>query len=106
MTPETVRAEAIRLVRAGKRIEAVKLVRDQMRLGLKEAKDVVDALSKGGPTIPSTHLEGHAHTPLVMPPETVMRSNAEQPPASNFLLLLVIAVLVAVLGYLYFAEPR
>lgn len=105
MNPETVRAEATRLVRAGKTIEAVKFVRDQMRLGVKDAKSLVDSLPQGGPPMPPSQLEGHTHTPLVMPPVTVMRSNAEQPPASNFLLLLVIAVLVAVLVYLYFTSP-
>jgi ribosomal protein L7/L12 len=35
------------LARAGKKIEAIKLVRDQTGLGLKEAKDAVEAIERG-----------------------------------------------------------
>ncbi len=49
--------EAVRaLLNSGNKIEAIKRVREQTGLGLKEAKDLVDAMEQGAPvTI-------HAHT--------------------------------------------
>jgi len=41
-----VRERALELVRAKRKIEAIKLVREEQGLGLKEAKDVVDAWEK------------------------------------------------------------
>src|SRR5436190_3804330 len=38
-----------RLVRENKKIEAIKLYREIFRVGLKEAKDAVDALAEGRP---------------------------------------------------------
>ena len=39
-------AEMINLVRAGKKIEAIKLYREMTGVGLKQAKDFVDSLGK------------------------------------------------------------
>lgn len=41
------------LLAAGKKIEAVKLVRERTGLGLKEAKDFVDGLEQGAPAAPA-----------------------------------------------------
>ncbi|GIJ46422.1 hypothetical protein Val02_33080 [Virgisporangium aliadipatigenens] len=40
--------EVMELVRAGRKIEAVKLVRERTGLGLKEALDAVEAIAAGG----------------------------------------------------------
>lgn len=45
-------AEVERLVRAGQKINAIKLVREKKGWGLKEAKDFVDALELGNPNPP------------------------------------------------------
>lgn len=42
-------AEMARLIRAGKKIEAIKLYRQIFRVGLKEAKDAIEALERGEP---------------------------------------------------------
>lgn len=49
MDDETVRAAALALVAHGKKIEAIKFVRERTGLGLKEAKDYVDALDTAPP---------------------------------------------------------
>lgn len=53
-TPAGVDVERVRLlVQAGKKIEAIKLVREETDLGLKEAKDIVEAIERGEtPTLP------------------------------------------------------
>ena len=38
--------ELVRLIRAGQKIEAIKVYREATRCGLKEAKDAVDALER------------------------------------------------------------
>lgn len=43
LTPET-EAQIRSLIAAGRKIDAIKLTRDATRLGLKECKDLVDAL--------------------------------------------------------------
>jgi ribosomal protein L7/L12 len=40
--------EVMELVRAGRKVEAVKLVRERTGLGLKEALDAVEAIAAGG----------------------------------------------------------
>ncbi|NJN44874.1 MAG: hypothetical protein HC806_09255 [Anaerolineae bacterium] len=42
-------AEVERLAKGGRKIDAIKLVREQTRWGLKESKDFVDALAAGSP---------------------------------------------------------
>ena len=39
-------AQVLQLMRAGRKIEAIKLYREQRRMGLKEAKDAVEALAQ------------------------------------------------------------
>ena len=39
---ETLPPEAISALQAGKKIEAIKILREQKNIGLKEAKDMVD----------------------------------------------------------------
>jgi ribosomal protein L7/L12/outer membrane protein assembly factor BamB len=45
--PDDIEAEIMQFVRAGKKIEAIKEVRELSGLGLKEAKDAVEALERG-----------------------------------------------------------
>lgn len=45
--PDDLRAELLRLLQRRSKIPAIKLVRDHTGLGLKEAKDYIDALSDG-----------------------------------------------------------
>lgn len=53
--PSDLEAQARALLARGKKIEAIKLVRQSTQLGLKEAKEYVDALSAGGSfTLPET----------------------------------------------------
>jgi hypothetical protein len=45
----SLRAEAIKALEAGRMIEAVKIVRQETSLGLKESKDLVDAYLAANP---------------------------------------------------------
>ena len=47
IAPGSAEAEVCALLNSGKKIEAIKRVREQTGLGLKEAKDLVDALERG-----------------------------------------------------------
>ena len=47
--PATVRAQAIALMRSGQKIQAIKSVREATAMGLKEAKDYVEALPLNAP---------------------------------------------------------
>lgn len=40
-------AEMVRMIRAGKKIDAIKIYREIYRVGLREAKDAVDGLERG-----------------------------------------------------------
>lgn len=51
--------EALALVRARRKIEAVKLVRERTGMGLAEAKDTVDALEEGR-SVPVAPTPGHS----------------------------------------------
>ena len=46
------RARITKLIASGKKIEAIKLVRKATGLGLKAAKDIVDAAEKGNGDLP------------------------------------------------------
>ncbi len=51
-------AELGKLVRSGRKIEAIKLVREMTPLGLKEAKDLVEAMERGEPVqLPTTSFQ-------------------------------------------------
>ncbi|MBA3269051.1 MAG: ribosomal protein L7/L12 [Acidobacteria bacterium] len=88
MNADAVRDEAARLARAGRKIDAIKLVRERGGLGLKEAKAYVEALDRG----PSA--------PAILP-DRPLRSNAEQKSSSNFPLLALLLFLIVLAGYLY-----
>ena len=47
--PIVIPAEAIEALRRGSKIEAIKLVRDNTGIGLREAKDAVDEFEKHNP---------------------------------------------------------
>ncbi|MFI7155184.1 50S ribosomal protein L7/L12 [Micromonospora chalcea] len=51
-------AEVLRLIHAGRRVEAVKLLREQTGLSLLEAKQAVDALAAGGSWSPGPPAPG------------------------------------------------
>ena len=97
MNPDTIRSEVERLARAGKKIDAIKLVRERAGLGLKEAKEFVEGLDRRVTEMHSTA----THSPMPVLPERPLYSNAEQKAPSNFLLFLVIGMLIVLLGYLY-----
>lgn len=56
--PEAARAEAIRLLAAGRKIEAVKRVREGTGWGLKRSKEAVEALKPGMATSPGQGTAG------------------------------------------------
>ena len=76
--------EVFQLLADGRKIEAIKLIREETGLGLKEAKDLAEAL-----------LGEHAPTETAPPPIT------EQGGASG-VIAIIIAVLIAYLGYVFF----
>ncbi|HEX2187301.1 MAG TPA: hypothetical protein VHG51_00315, partial [Longimicrobiaceae bacterium] len=59
--PETV-AEVVRLLRAGRKVDAVKLYRERFGVGLKEAKEAVERIAAGQPpgTLPAPARAGAA----------------------------------------------
>ncbi len=104
MNPDTIRHDVERLARAGRKIEAIKLVRERAGLGLKEAKAFVEALERGlsttGPSAP-TPPAAPSMPSLPSLPDRPLHSTAEQKAPSNVLLFLVIGMLIVLLGYLY-----
>ena len=99
-------AEIARLMRAGNKIEAIKLYRDTFQVGLKEAKDAVDALEQGKPVQVSSTLSLPSY-------ETVGVSQSFTPPTqepsargvTRTILLVIMGIIVfgVVLGLLVFA---
>ena len=49
--PPTLSARAEAAVRSGNKIEAIKIIREELGLGLKEAKDLVDAYEAADPVL-------------------------------------------------------
>lgn len=45
-------AEVVNAIHAGRKIEAIKLLREDRNLGLKEAKQAVDAYIRANPSVP------------------------------------------------------
>ena len=78
LSPEIYQALA-----AGRRIEAIKLIREETGFGLAEAKEIADALS------------GHAGTDTPPPPAMTEEGGA------SGLLSIVVAVLIAFLVYVF-----
>jgi large subunit ribosomal protein L7/L12 len=62
--PQSLDGRVIALVRDGRKIEAIKLYRDMTGAGLKEAKDAVEALERGGS--PSTTRETSGDDPEIL----------------------------------------
>jgi len=107
MNPDTLRSDVERLARAGKKIDAIKLVRERAGLGLKEAKQFVEALDSRVNEMHAKHSAHPTHAAhSVMPalPDRPLYANAEQKAPSNFLLFLVVGMLIVLLGYLYLGE--
>jgi hypothetical protein len=57
-------AAAIEALTKGRKIEAIKIVRQETRLGLKEAKDAVDAYVAARPELVSQHQEARGSSKL------------------------------------------
>jgi outer membrane protein TolC len=99
--------EARQLARAGRKIEAIKLVRQQTRVGLAEAKAYVEALEAGrAPKFPSVsvNVSFSASTSAPKPPTAATTPYTNTPGASRFpslgtILLILALALAAVLLY-------
>jgi len=76
--------EVFQLLADGRKIEAIRLIREETGLGLREAKELAEAL-----------LDEHASTEMAMPAIT------EQGGASG-VIAIIIAVLIAYLVYVFF----
>lgn len=76
--------EVFQLLADGRKIEAIRLIREETGLGLREAKELAEAL-----------LDEHAST------ETAMPAITEQGGASG-VIAIIIAVLIAYLVYVFF----
>ena len=85
MIEEELSPEVFQLLADGRKIEAIKLIREETGLGLKEAKDLAEAL-----------LGEHAPTETAAPPPIT-----EQGGASG-VIAIIIAVLIAYLVYVFF----
>src|SRR5688500_20284125 len=86
MNPDAIRSEVERLARAGKKIDAIKLVRERAGLGLKEAKEFVEALDRRVTEMHSTHSahQTHAaHSPMPSLPAQPLCAKAEENAAST-----------------------
>lgn len=59
------------LIRRGRKIEAIKMYRALSGVGLKEAKDAVDALEQGRIDLNPLREEVHARPPLAAPADTL-----------------------------------
>ena len=77
-------ASVLQAIQSGNKIEAIKLLREQTGLGLKEAKDAVEAM-------PKRKAGGSAHFPTI-----------EKPKAGNAVWWLVGAVALAFWAYYFF----
>ncbi len=84
MNEQELSPEVFQLLADGRKIEAIKLIREETGLGLKEAKDLAEAL-----------LGEHAPTESAPPPIT------EQGGASG-MIAIIIAVVIAYLVYVFF----
>ncbi len=84
MTEQQLSPEVFQLLASGRKIEAIELIREETGLGLREAKDLAEAL-----------LDDHAPTEIAPPAIT------EQGGASG-MIAIMIAVLIAYLVYVFF----
>ena len=84
MNEQELSPEVFQLLADGRKIEAIKLIREETGLGLKEAKDLAEALLG-------------EHAPAATPPPAI----TEQGGASG-MIAIIIAGLVAYLAYVFF----
>ncbi len=91
-------AEAARLISDGRKIEAIKLLRDEFRLGLKEAKDAADAIERGE----SVQLGGMAVSsgsqPPAMPAIAKKLGTAVESNTKKIFVFALLPVILAVIG--------
>lgn len=84
--PEELPAEAVAALRRGRKIEAVKIVRARFGIGLKDAKEIVDAAEAAGQHGGASSQKMYA-SPVLVPDNRYG--------AAPFLLAIVVAALVA-----------
>ena len=64
------KTKILSLIQSQKKIAAIKYVREQLQIGLKESKDIIDNLDED-----PTYYDGKNHTIDMMPPELFNDSN-------------------------------
>ena len=84
LTEQELSPEVFRLLASGRKIEAIKLIREETGLGLREAKDLADAI-----------LGDHVPTETAPPPMT-------EEGGAGGMIAIIIAVLIAYLVYVFF----
>jgi hypothetical protein len=84
MEEQELSPEIYQLIAAGRKIAAIKLIREETGLGLAEAKDLAEAIA------------GHGVTDVAPPPEMKEEGGV------GGILAIVIAVLIAYLVYVFF----
>jgi ribosomal protein L7/L12 len=77
---------AISALHRGNKIEAIKIVREELNIGLKEAKDAVDDYVRSQPALQSSFA-------------------AAQSEAKRSALLWLVLIVLALLGYYFLAKP-
>ena len=86
-TASTLPPEVLSALQQGKKIEAIRLLREKTGLGLKDAKEAVESIQAKGEGMPA------------------FRSPGEVAKSSNTLWLAAALVALVVLGYLVFGRP-
>ena len=87
--------EICRLLKAGNKIEAIKLYRDAFHTGLKEAKDAVDAMGRAG-LRPAAQV-GSGQSAVMLPAQESSNKNVTRSILLIFLGILVFGILFSVL---------
>jgi hypothetical protein len=98
MTPEALPQQVLAALKAGHKIEAIKQLRIATGLGLKEAKDRIEAYERGGsPSRTVGHSPRHKpHAPGLAPGEVARSANA-----AKWVALIALAI-AAIGAALYF----
>ena len=81
---EELSPEIYQLIASGRKVEAIKRIREETGLGLREAKELADALS------------GHHETGHAMPPQM------KEEGGMGGLIAIIVAILIAILLYVLF----
>ena len=84
MEEQELSPEIYQLIAAGRKIAAIKLIREETGLGLAEAKELAEAIA--------------GHSPVESPSPPMMKEEG----GAGGLLAIVIAVLIAFLAYVFF----